>query len=72
MWALARRLLAGFIVMSLEETRRVMSIVAARNRMNCEGAGPHVQSRQNSAAKLGASHLNDERRVLYNFWFYAN
>jgi len=38
MWALARRLLAGSIVASLEETRRTMSIVAARNHIICEGA----------------------------------
>lgn len=38
MWSLARRLLAGSIVTSLEETRRAMSIVAARNHIICEGA----------------------------------
>ena len=38
MWALARRLLAGSIVASLEETRRAMAIVAARNHIICEGA----------------------------------
>jgi threonine dehydratase len=38
MWPLARRLLAGSIVMSLEESRRAMSIVAARNHIVCEGA----------------------------------
>jgi threonine dehydratase len=38
MWTLARRLLAGSIVASLEETRRAMSIVAARNHIICEGA----------------------------------
>jgi threonine dehydratase len=38
MWTLARRLLAGSIVTSLEETRRAMSIVALRNRLICEGA----------------------------------
>jgi threonine dehydratase len=38
MWALARRLLAGSLVASLEETRRAMSIVAARNHIICEGA----------------------------------
>jgi threonine dehydratase len=37
MWALARLLLAGSIVVSLEETRRAMSIVAARNHIICEG-----------------------------------
>jgi threonine dehydratase len=38
MWALARRLLAGSLVASLEETRRAMSMVAARNHIICEGA----------------------------------
>ena len=38
MWDLARRLLAGSIVSSLEETRRAMTIVAARNHIICEGA----------------------------------
>jgi threonine dehydratase len=38
MWALARRLLAGSIVTSLEETREAMKIVAARNHVICEGA----------------------------------
>jgi threonine dehydratase len=38
MWTLARNLLAGSIVTSLEETRRAMSIVAARNHVICEGA----------------------------------
>jgi threonine dehydratase len=38
MWALASRLLAGSIVTTLEETRRAMSIVAARNHIICEGA----------------------------------
>jgi len=38
MWELARRLLAGSIVSSLEETRRAMAIVAARNHIVCEGA----------------------------------
>jgi threonine dehydratase len=38
MWTLARRLLAGPIVATLEETRRAMSIVAARNHIICEGA----------------------------------
>jgi threonine dehydratase len=38
MWTLASRLLAGSIVVSLEETRRAMTIVAARNHIICEGA----------------------------------
>jgi threonine dehydratase len=38
MWILASRLLAGSIVTSLEETRRAMTIVAARNHIICEGA----------------------------------
>src|SRR5271155_4185541 len=38
MWTLASRLLAGSIVTSLEETRRAMTIVAARNHLICEGA----------------------------------
>ncbi len=38
MWTLARRLLAGSIVMSMEETRRAMQIVATRNHLVCEGA----------------------------------
>jgi threonine dehydratase len=38
MWTLASRLLAGSIVVSLEETRRAMKIVAARNHLICEGA----------------------------------
>jgi threonine dehydratase len=38
MWELSRRLLAGSIVVSLEEARRAMSIVAARNHVICEGA----------------------------------
>src|SRR5271169_6463493 len=38
MWTLASRLLAGSIVTSLEETRRAMKIVAARNHLICEGA----------------------------------
>jgi threonine dehydratase len=39
MWTLASRLLAGSIVTSLEECRRAMTIVAARNHLICEGAG---------------------------------
>src|SRR5207248_9488528 len=39
MWDLARHLLAGSIVSSLEEIRRAMRIVAERNRVICEGAG---------------------------------
>ena len=38
MWTLASRLLAGSIVTSLEETRRAMMLVAARNHVICEGA----------------------------------
>ncbi len=38
MWTLASRLLAGSIVVSLEETRKAMTIVAARNHIICEGA----------------------------------
>jgi len=38
MWVLASRLLSGSIVSTLEETRRAMSIVAARNHLICEGA----------------------------------
>ena len=38
MWTLASRLLAGSIVTSLEETRRAMTIAAARNHIICEGA----------------------------------
>ena len=38
MWTLASRLLAGSIVVTLEETRRAMSIVASRNHIICEGA----------------------------------
>jgi threonine dehydratase len=38
MWRLAGRLLAGSMVSSLEDTRRAMSIVAARNHLICEGA----------------------------------
>lgn len=38
MWTLASRLLAGSIVTTLEETRRAMKIVAARNHIICEGA----------------------------------
>jgi len=38
MWALASRLLSGSIVTSLEETRRAMALVAARNHIICEGA----------------------------------
>jgi threonine dehydratase len=38
MWTLASRLLAGSIVVTLEETRKAMTIVAARNHIICEGA----------------------------------
>ncbi len=37
-WELSSRLLAGSIVTTLEETRRAMTIVAARNHIICEGA----------------------------------
>ena len=39
MWELARHLLAGSIVCTLEETRRAMRLVAERNRVIAEGAG---------------------------------
>ncbi len=39
MWALAHHLLAGSIVVSLEETRTAMRLVAERNRVISEGAG---------------------------------
>ena len=39
MWELACRLLTGSIVVSLEEIRRALSIVASRNHIICEGAG---------------------------------
>jgi threonine dehydratase len=39
MWDLAHHLLAGSIVVSLEETRRAMRLVAERNRVIAEGAG---------------------------------
>lgn len=38
MWTLASRLLSGSIVTTLEETRRAMQLVAARNHIICEGA----------------------------------
>jgi threonine dehydratase len=38
MWELSRRLLAGSIVVTLEEARRAMRIVAVRNHVICEGA----------------------------------
>jgi threonine dehydratase len=38
MWLLASRLLAGSIVTTLEETRKALAIVAARNHLICEGA----------------------------------
>ena len=38
MWSLASRLLSGSIVTTLEETRRAMTMVAARNHIICEGA----------------------------------
>jgi threonine dehydratase len=39
MWALAHHLLAGSIVVSLEEIRAAMRIVAERNHVIAEGAG---------------------------------
>ncbi len=39
MWALAHHLLAGSIVMSLEDTRKAMRLVAERNHVIAEGAG---------------------------------
>lgn len=39
MWELAHHLLAGSIVVSLEETRMAMRLVAERNRVISEGAG---------------------------------
>lgn len=39
MWALARHVLAGSIVATLEETRRAMKLVAERNHVIAEGAG---------------------------------
>jgi threonine dehydratase len=39
MWALAQHVLAGSIVVSLEEIRRAMKLVAERNRVIAEGAG---------------------------------
>lgn len=39
MWDLAHHLLAGSIVVSLEETRTAMRLVAERNRVISEGAG---------------------------------
>ena len=38
MWDLARHLLAGSIVTTLEEARQAMALVAARNHVICEGA----------------------------------
>jgi threonine dehydratase len=38
MWELSRRILAGSIVVTLEEARRAMVLVAARNHVICEGA----------------------------------
>jgi threonine dehydratase len=38
MWALAHHLLAGSIVVTLEETRRAMKLVAERNHVIAEGA----------------------------------
>lgn len=39
MWALAHHLLAGSVVVTLEETRRAMKLVAERNHVIAEGAG---------------------------------
>ena len=39
MWALAHHLLAGSVVVSLEEIRRAMKLVAERNHVIAEGAG---------------------------------
>ena len=39
MWALAHHLLAAGIVVSLEETRQAMRLVAERNHVIAEGAG---------------------------------
>jgi threonine dehydratase len=38
MWELSRRVLAGSIVVTLEEARQAMVLVAARNHVICEGA----------------------------------
>jgi len=38
MWAIAHHLLAGSIVVTLEEVRRAMKIVAERNHIIAEGA----------------------------------
>ena len=39
MWALAHHLLAGSVVVTLEETRRALKLVAERNHVIAEGAG---------------------------------
>ena len=39
MWALARHALAGSVVVTLEEIRRAMKLVAERNHVIAEGAG---------------------------------
>ena len=39
MWGLARHLLAGSVIVTLEEVRRAMRLVAERNHMIAEGAG---------------------------------
>jgi threonine dehydratase len=39
MWALAHHLLAGSVVVTLEETRRAMKLIAERNHVIAEGAG---------------------------------
>ncbi len=42
MWELAKRLLSGSIVATLEETRKAMALVAARNHIICEGAAANA------------------------------
>jgi threonine dehydratase len=39
MWALAHHLLSGSVVMTLDEIRRAMKLVAERNHVIAEGAG---------------------------------
>ena len=39
MWGLARHLLAGSVIVTLEEVRRAMRLVAERNHVIAEGAG---------------------------------
>jgi threonine dehydratase len=38
MWAMAHHLLAGSVIVTLEEARRAMKIVAERNHLIAEGA----------------------------------